>query len=85
MTISGVAVRPLNDTLTMLENESAKIMPKGYLLDYTGESRQLRTEGDKFLPAFLLALVLIFLVLAVQFNIPGSSCWAPSRWPCSAP
>lgn len=66
--ISGVAIRPLNDALTMLETESAKILPKGYKLDYTGESRQLRTEGNKFLPAFLLALVLIFLVLAVQFN-----------------
>ncbi len=35
---------------------------------HTGESRQLRTEGNKFLPAFLLAVVLIFLVLAAQFN-----------------
>ena len=38
------------------------------MLDYTGESRQLRTEGSKFLPAFTLAVVLIFLVLAAQFN-----------------
>ncbi len=45
-----------------------KILPKGYKIDYTGESRQLRVEGSKFLPAFLLALVLIFLVLAAQFN-----------------
>jgi len=37
-------------------------------VDYTGESRQLRTEGYKFLPAFGLAMVLIFLVLAAQFN-----------------
>jgi multidrug efflux pump len=28
----------------------------------------LRTEGQKFLPAFMLAIVLIFLVLAAQFN-----------------
>jgi multidrug efflux pump len=68
VTISGVAIRPLNETLTMLETEAGKILPKGYKLDYTGESRQLRTEGNKFLPAFALALTLIFLVLAVQFN-----------------
>ena len=37
-------------------------------LDYTGESRQLRQEGGKFLPAMGLALLLIFLVLAAQFN-----------------
>ena len=41
---------------------------QGYVLDYTGESRQLRTEGNKFLPAFGLAIILIFLVLAAQFN-----------------
>jgi len=66
--ISGVAVRPLEEALRFLEDEAIKILPKGYVLDYTGESRQLRTEGYKFLPAFTLAIVLIFLVLAAQFN-----------------
>jgi multidrug efflux pump len=66
--ISGVAIRPLNDVLRYLEEEAAKILPQGYVLEYTGESRQLRTEGSKFLPAFTLAMVLIFLVLAAQFN-----------------
>ncbi|MHB8843675.1 MAG: efflux RND transporter permease subunit, partial [Nitrospirota bacterium] len=66
--ISGVAVRPLDEALRFLEDEAGKILPKGYVLDYTGESRQLRTEGQKFLPAFTLAVILIFLVLAAQFN-----------------
>jgi multidrug efflux pump len=66
--ISGVAIRPLDQALRFLEAEAGKILPKGYVIDYTGESRQLRVEGDKFLPAFLLAVVLIFLVLAAQFN-----------------
>jgi len=66
--ISGVSVRPLNEALQYLEDEAAKILPKGYVLDYTGESRQLRTEGTRFLPAFGLAVILIFLVLAAQFN-----------------
>ena len=66
--ISGVAIRPLDEALRFLETEAAKILPKGYKLDYTGESRQLRVEGSKFLPAFTLALMLIFLVLAAQFN-----------------
>ena len=68
VTISGVAIRPLDEALSYLEDEAAKILPKGYSLDYTGESRQLRAEGNKFLPAFSLAVVLIFLVLAAQFN-----------------
>ena len=66
--ISGVAVRPLDEALKFLEDETAKILPKGYVIDYTGESRQLRTEGNKFLPTFGLAIILIFLVLAAQFN-----------------
>ena len=66
--ISGVAIRPLDDALSYLETEAAKILPKAYSVDYTGESRQLRTEGNKFLPAFVLAVVLIFLVLSAQFN-----------------
>ncbi|MFZ1985838.1 MAG: efflux RND transporter permease subunit [Desulfatitalea sp.] len=68
VTISGVAIRPLDEALKFLEEEAAKILPKGYAIDYTGESRQLRTEGNKFLPAFSLAIVMIFLVLAAQFN-----------------
>jgi len=66
--ISGVATRPLDEALRYLEDEAASILPKGYSLDYTGESRQLRTEGSKFLPAFFLAVIMIFLVLAAQFN-----------------
>jgi multidrug efflux pump len=66
--LSGVAIRPLNEALAFLENEAAKILPKGYVIDYTGESRQLRVEGNKFLPTFALAVILIFLVLAAQFN-----------------
>jgi multidrug efflux pump len=58
----------LDEALAFLEKEAAQILPQGYKLDYTGESRQLRVEGSKFLPAFVLALVLIFLVLAAQFN-----------------
>jgi multidrug efflux pump len=66
--ISGVAVRPLDQALRYLETEAARILPRGYKLDYTGESRQLRVEGNRFLPAFLLSVVLIILVLAAQFN-----------------
>ncbi|MGH7438510.1 MAG: efflux RND transporter permease subunit, partial [Polyangiaceae bacterium] len=66
--ISGVAPRSLDDALKTLETSAAKVLPAGYRIDYTGESRQLRQESGKFLPAMALALVLIFLVLAAQFN-----------------
>ncbi|WP_310599479.1 efflux RND transporter permease subunit [Desulfobulbus sp.] len=68
VTLSAYPVRPLDEALRFLEDEAAKVLPQGYSLDYTGESRQLRVEGNTFLVAFALAIILIFLVLAAQFN-----------------
>jgi multidrug efflux pump len=66
--LSGVSMLPLDGALSSLESTAAEILPQGYVLDYTGESRQLRTEGNTFFTSFSLAIVLIFLVLAAQFN-----------------
>jgi multidrug efflux pump len=68
VTISGVPTGSVDSALKFLENEAHKILPAGYKIDYTGGSRQLRLEGSKFGAVFLLAIVLIFLVLAAQFN-----------------
>src|SRR5690606_13220389 len=65
---SGVPAGALDATLSALEERAARIMPSGFRIDYTGESRQLRQEAGKFLPAFVLAVALIFLALAAQFN-----------------
>jgi multidrug efflux pump len=59
---------PLDQALGFLENEARKILPQGVTIDYAGESRQLRTEGGKFLGTLLLSAVLIYLVLAAQFE-----------------
>jgi multidrug efflux pump len=58
----------LDSALSYVENEAHKILPRGFTLDYAGESRQLRTEGTKFLGVFLLSAILIYLVLAAQFE-----------------
>ncbi len=68
VTISGVPAGSVDTALKFLENEAHKVLPAGYVVDYTGGSRQLRIEGSKFLGVFLLAVLLIFLVLAAQFN-----------------
>jgi multidrug efflux pump len=70
VTIQG-AVAPgtaLDTALTFLEDESKKILPQGFGYDYAGESRQLRTEGGKFFGLFALSAILIYLVLAAQFE-----------------
>ncbi|HEX3554131.1 MAG TPA: efflux RND transporter permease subunit [Thermoanaerobaculia bacterium] len=59
---------PLDQALRFLEDEAKKVLPQGYTVDYSGESRQLRIEGGKFLGTFLLSAILIYLVLAAQFE-----------------
>ncbi len=54
--------------LKKLEAKAAEILPPGYSIDYGGQSRQLRSEGDALWKAFAMAGLLIFLVLAAQFN-----------------
>ena len=68
--IQGVIPPPvsLDQALTFLENEARAILPQGFTIDYAGESRQLRTEGSKFVGTFLLSAILIYLVLAAQFE-----------------
>jgi multidrug efflux pump len=56
-----------DQALKVLE-DAAKDLPKGFTVDYGGSSRQLRVEGNKLMETFLLSLVLIFLVLAAQFE-----------------
>ena len=70
VTIQGVIPPnvPLDKALRFLEDEAKAILPQGFTVDYAGESRQLRVEGSKFLGTFLLSGILIYLVLAAQFE-----------------
>jgi multidrug efflux pump len=70
VTIQGVIPPniPLDKALRFLEDQAKLILPQGFTVDYSGESRQLRVEGSKFLGTFLLSAVLIYLVLAAQFE-----------------
>ncbi len=65
--ITGVGPS-IDGALKKLEAKAAEILPAGYTIDYGGQSRQLRNEGNALWSAAVLALVLIFLVLAAQFN-----------------
>ncbi|HYP17138.1 MAG TPA: efflux RND transporter permease subunit, partial [Opitutus sp.] len=65
--ITGVGPS-IDNALKKLEAKAAEILPAGYSIDYGGQSRQLRYEGKALWQAAFLALVLIFLVLAAQFN-----------------
>ena len=70
VTISGVP-RPgvsLGEALGILEDAAADILPRTYNVDYAGQSRQFKTEGQQLVITFFFALVVIFLVLSAQFE-----------------
>lgn len=70
VTISGVP-RPgvsLGEALGILDNIAAQRLPAGVVVDYAGQSRQFMSEGQQLLVTFFFALVIIFLVLAAQFE-----------------
>lgn len=54
--------------LSALEQAAADILPQSYSIDYAGESRQIRLEGNTLEGVLLVALVFVYLVLAIQFN-----------------
>jgi len=54
--------------LSTLEKTASEILPLGYSIDYAGESRQLRQEGNTLIMVLAISLLIVFLVLAIQFN-----------------
>lgn len=54
--------------LAALEQAAKDILPASYDIDYAGESRQIRLEGSTLEGVLGIALIFVFLVLAVQFN-----------------
>ncbi len=56
------------EALAALEAAARQILPRGYGIDYAGESRQLRKEGSSLTVTLGFALLLIYLVLAAQFS-----------------
>jgi multidrug efflux pump len=58
----------LDQALKVLESRAAQILPPGFVIDYSGESRQLRHEGNSLVATMAVSLILIFLVLAAQFE-----------------
>jgi len=63
--VPGVSI---NEGLSVLESKAKEILPANYIVDYAGESRQLRRETHSMTSTLILAMIVIFLVLAAQFE-----------------
>jgi multidrug efflux pump len=69
-TVQGIMMPPnsLGTGLTFLRDKMQEIAPNGFKAGYTGASQRFMQETSSFPILFFLSLVLIFLVLAAQFN-----------------
>lgn len=69
-TIEGLAMpgQTTGTVLNYLQQQANKILPKGVTYDYAGQSRQFIQEGNALVAAFFFSIIIIFLVLAAQFE-----------------
>jgi multidrug efflux pump len=59
---------PLGEALQYLEGEARKLLPSNVRWDYVGELRQYAQQGSALVITFFMSLVVIYLVLAAQFE-----------------
>ncbi len=59
---------PLGEALGFLESLAREHLPETAVIDYKGQSRDFMTAGGSIVFVFLLGLVVVFLVLAAQFE-----------------
>jgi multidrug efflux pump len=57
-----------SEGLIAIREAAARVTPTGFFEDYAGESRLALQEGNSLAFAFVLAVVVIYLVLAAQFE-----------------
>jgi multidrug efflux pump len=69
-TLSAVAVpgTTLGQALQIFHDIGKEVMPDGFFEDYSGEARVSNQEGNSLTMAFIFALLVIYLVLAAQFE-----------------
>jgi multidrug efflux pump len=66
--IDAVPAVPLGEALQVLRDITKQVAPAGYTFDYQGQSRQLIQEGSVLALTFGFAIVVVFLVLAAQYE-----------------
>ena len=69
-TISGVGTSFISQAglLEFMRQTLKEVAPSGYSMDYSGPSRQFMNESGGFLGTMFFAILIVFLVLAAQFE-----------------
>ena len=60
--------RTVGEIIDFLKAKSAEVFPEGFTYDFQGESRQYEQEGSRLVVTFVFALIVIYLVLAAQYE-----------------
>ena len=70
MTLEGLMIPGTTegDAMAFIERQAAEIFPRGVTFDYTGASRQYAQQGSALVITFFMSLLVIYLVLAAQFE-----------------
>ncbi|MFQ3172286.1 MAG: multidrug efflux pump [Oleispira sp.] len=70
ITIEGIpaASVPMGEAIGFMKTKAAGILPRGFSYDFKGESRQFENSGSALIVTFFLSLLVIYLVLAAQFE-----------------
>jgi multidrug efflux pump len=70
ITIEGIPVPsvPMGDAVGFMKAKAADILPRGFSYDFKGESRQFENSGSALIVTFFISLLVIYLVLAAQFE-----------------
>ena len=67
-TLEGVPIVSMGEALATVQRIAREEAPRGYGFDQAGSTRQFVQEGNALYLTFALALAIIFLVLAAQFE-----------------
>jgi multidrug efflux pump len=70
VTVEGVMANgvTLGEAVNYLEERALEQFPRGFTWDYTGQSRQYTRHGSSLIVTFFMSLLVIYLVLAAQFE-----------------
>jgi multidrug efflux pump len=70
LTVQGIMTPgvTLGDAMDYLEQQARPLFPRGFTWDYTGSSRQYAQQGSALVATFFMSLLIIYLVLAAQFE-----------------
>ena len=70
LTLEGIMAPgvTIGEAIDLLEAQAREVLPRGYAWDFMGESRQYARQGSALVVTFFMSLLVIYLVLAAQFE-----------------